>query len=101
MYKPGLVYVLVAYVCVYLCVCVCAYNISTKNSRPVLFYQHLGIVAVFDPKAQAAPKKQNQNPHSNPTAGSSGRRCIQNEICAARVKSGFLWTDEHQLVLTR
>lgn len=47
MYKPEVGYVSVPtpHKHASVCNCACVCNISTKNSRPVLFYQHLGIVA--------------------------------------------------------
>lgn len=47
MYKPEVGYVSVPtpHKHASVCNCECVCNISTKNSRPVLFYQHLGIVA--------------------------------------------------------
>lgn len=56
MYKPEVGYVSVPtpHKPASVCNCACVCNISTKNSRPVLFYQHLGIVA----RHRARPQRE-------------------------------------------
>lgn len=91
MYKPEVGYVSVptphTHVCVYncKCVCMCVCNISTKNSRPVLFYQHLGIVARTYPTPARAP----------PPAAADAAYEMRFE---AATEPGFVWSDEKMTV---